>query len=91
MNNFKKLFLYAFATGMERFRDSQGALKYIDDILTTPEEILYQEVLESIQQAHRVNSINKDGTTKELAADIITLEDVKRIMDNKIKQRGHTN
>ena len=87
MNNFRKLFLYAFATGMERFRDSKGALKYIDDILNTPEEILWQEVLESIQQANRIDSINKHGTTKELLNDVITLDDLKKAINKQIELR----
>ena len=70
MNNFKKLFLYAFASGMERLRDSRGALKYIDDILNTSDEQLYKDLLESIQQANRVNILSKHNIDMEMGSEI---------------------
>lgn len=82
MTNFKKLFLYAFATGMERLRDSRGALRYIDDILSTEEEILWQELLESIQQANRINILGKYNIDMTLGQEI----DVDKLPDGVLNE-----
>lgn len=61
MTNFTKLFLYAFATGMEQLGDSHGALRRIDEILKTPDEILWMELKESIEQAKRIKILKANG------------------------------
>lgn len=69
MSNFTKLFLYAFATGMELFNDSQGALRRIDEILKTDEEVLWKNLKDSIEQSKRINILKDAGV--DLRADQI--------------------
>lgn len=83
MTNFTKLFLYAFATGMEQLGDSQGALRRIDEILKTPEEHLWMELKESIEQAKRLKILkaNKvDLSPGSLGSDINILENSETVL-----------
>jgi hypothetical protein len=70
MTAFKKLFLYAFATGIEKLGDSKQALKRIDDILNTPEDVLWYELEQAIQQQHRIKIFEHYGIDMEICSEI---------------------
>ena len=78
MKPFEKLFVYALTTGMEKLGDSVGALKYIDDILETNDDILWIELKRAINQAKRVNG------DKEVDIDI---DELKTLINQQIQNR----
>jgi hypothetical protein len=54
MTPFEKFFVYAFTTAIEKYRYSPGALQHLDEILGTPDDVLWINLMHSIQQARRV-------------------------------------
>lgn len=56
-----KLFIHLFANYIERYQDSNGALREIDAILKTDEDVLYANLRDAIQQAHRIRICKENG------------------------------
>ena len=78
MTPFDKFFIYAFTTGIEKYRYSPGALQHIDEILNTPDDHLWDDLLEAIKQAKRVSGEPEPD---------IDMEDLKRLMQEQIDKR----
>lgn len=70
MTPFAKLFTYALSTGIEKLGDSKGALRYIDDILNTPDDVLMKELEEAIQQQHRLKIFEHYDIDMEIGSEI---------------------
>ena len=70
MKPFDKLFLYAFSTGIERLGDTKEALKRIDDILNTPEDVLWLGLEDAYQQQHRLKIFSHYDIDTEIGSDI---------------------
>ncbi len=82
MSGYRKFFLYAMATGIEKLGDSKAALKYIDDILQTPEEQLWIELQQAIEQRHRLKIFEHYGISMEIGSPI----DIKGLPDTIIQE-----
>jgi hypothetical protein len=78
MTPFEKFFIYAFTTAIEKYRYSPGALQHIDEILETPDDILWLDLLEAIKQARRLSNQPEAP---------IDMEQLKKLMQSQMNKR----
>ena len=56
-----KLFIHLFTEYLERYRDTSGALRAVDDILNTTEPVLLKNLQDAYNQSHLVRHLMQNG------------------------------
>lgn len=99
----EKLFIHLMTRGIEYYEDTQGTLREIHRILDTPEDVLYQELQQAYQQAHRKMILRKHGVPMDIGEEIttdpkildellktqVTIERLKKLVKSQIAKHEH--
>lgn len=74
MEKGEKLYLHLFTEYMERYCDSNAALKEVGFILDTPDELMWKKLREAIEQANRIRIFKENNIS-------LTVDSIKSKLD----------